>query len=216
LPFHSYAGPGTNITQRINNKIKPFNRLDAAALIHDVEYDMLDQKKADDNMVYNIKKGGGVFNKMIGNAVDSTFRLNRYAKIYQPKQNEQRGIALKAGAENILKQDYPDVHFSDRSIRKSTPKKNLRYDSENKKGIIDFYNRNQEYAPNFSKFNDRKRAPSQAFQKKFMSGDDYNDDNEELDLKKQNRQEFSHNITDHQPVVQHEKNFNKNNNIGPL
>lgn len=38
MPFHKYLGPGTHISSNIHNDIVPINRLDAAALIHDVEY----------------------------------------------------------------------------------------------------------------------------------------------------------------------------------
>lgn len=35
IPFMNYAGPGTNVSKRVANKVQPMDRLDAACLRHD-------------------------------------------------------------------------------------------------------------------------------------------------------------------------------------
>ncbi len=37
LPEHNYCGPGTNVTRRLREGVKPMNELDHACMIHDVE-----------------------------------------------------------------------------------------------------------------------------------------------------------------------------------
>lgn len=56
MPFHNYMGPGTHVLQRISDGVLPINTLDAAALIHDVEYLKFGQTSADDNYVLNVMK----------------------------------------------------------------------------------------------------------------------------------------------------------------
>lgn len=58
IPFHNYAGPGTHLTERIERGDKPVSVLDAAAMIHDVDYLSGDQAKADSTMLSNLTKGG--------------------------------------------------------------------------------------------------------------------------------------------------------------
>lgn len=57
MPYHNYAGPGTNVKMKLDLNVLPTTYLDAAALIHDVEYSYYqDQKVADDNMIDNLSK----------------------------------------------------------------------------------------------------------------------------------------------------------------
>lgn len=37
LPEYNYCGPGTNVTRRLREGVKPMNALDNACMIHDVE-----------------------------------------------------------------------------------------------------------------------------------------------------------------------------------
>lgn len=54
IPYHNYAGPGTRVLQRVFDKKQPINSLDAASLIHDIEYYIMDQQTADDNYFWNL------------------------------------------------------------------------------------------------------------------------------------------------------------------
>jgi len=36
FPFMNFCGPGTNVTRRLKNNVKPMDKLDAAALKHDL------------------------------------------------------------------------------------------------------------------------------------------------------------------------------------
>jgi len=51
LPGYNYAGPGTNLDLRLAKNIKPKNKLDEAAMHHDIAYskskDLKDRHKAD-------------------------------------------------------------------------------------------------------------------------------------------------------------------------
>lgn len=132
LPGYNYVGPGTDIEARVMNGIQPINTLDASALIHDVEMDLIDQESADNNMVKNIKKSGNMIDKMKGNAVDSIFRMNRMTGFYKPKQDPARGVSLRDRAKAILKNDYPEIVFSERSVSKGKPK-NLREEANVRK-----------------------------------------------------------------------------------
>ncbi len=38
FPLLNYMGPGTHIVERINNRIMPVGRADAAAMVHDINY----------------------------------------------------------------------------------------------------------------------------------------------------------------------------------
>lgn len=61
LPHHNYAGPGTNVSAKLDLGILPTTYLDAAALIHDVEYSFYpNQKLADANMLKNLSEWSGV------------------------------------------------------------------------------------------------------------------------------------------------------------
>ena len=37
LPGYNYAGPGTNVTRRLRNRVRPMNELDQACLVHDLD-----------------------------------------------------------------------------------------------------------------------------------------------------------------------------------
>lgn len=56
LPTYKYLGPGTRVMTNLHNKVMPKNKLDAAALIHDVEYLNGNQQEADARMVRNVSK----------------------------------------------------------------------------------------------------------------------------------------------------------------
>ncbi len=60
--FYNFAGPGTHIYQRIKDHVMPINRMDAAALIHDIEYLGLPQWIADQNA---IKNAGPIYGKLM-------------------------------------------------------------------------------------------------------------------------------------------------------
>jgi len=55
IPFHNYAGPGTNTISNILNNVLPVDTVDSLALKHDLDYllskTVSDIKKADDSMV---------------------------------------------------------------------------------------------------------------------------------------------------------------------
>lgn len=46
LPGHNYAGPGTNVTRRLRNKVQPMNALDAACLQHDLDVETRGPQRA--------------------------------------------------------------------------------------------------------------------------------------------------------------------------
>jgi len=56
LPGHNYAGPGTRVISKVLAGVKPTSQLDAAALVHDVEYLSGNYVRADSNMEYNLGK----------------------------------------------------------------------------------------------------------------------------------------------------------------
>jgi hypothetical protein len=93
LPYHKYFGPGTHVVANINNKIKPTTFLDAAAMIHDIEYIRGDQFKADNNMYMNLLRhsilnfpvanyirAAFLFKDVIGYPTDTDFDLYSYLK----------------------------------------------------------------------------------------------------------------------------------------
>lgn len=54
MPLHNYFGPGTKLAERLDRGDVPVSGLDAAALIHDIEYENNDQTSADNNMYWNL------------------------------------------------------------------------------------------------------------------------------------------------------------------
>lgn len=85
MPYHNYAGPGTRVSTRLFDGDKPVSGLDAAALVHDVEYELGDQYAADNNMMFNLFKEYPLFPQI---AIYT--RLSFFVKDligYQPKIN---------------------------------------------------------------------------------------------------------------------------------
>lgn len=56
MPFHNYAGPGTDVYLQLLKNKKPVTALDEASLIHDIEYfdPNITLRQADNNMVRNL------------------------------------------------------------------------------------------------------------------------------------------------------------------
>lgn len=119
MPGHNYAGPGTNVTQRIERGDKPINYFDAASLIHDVEYDIKEQHIADANMVKNLKRQSGLLPKIIGTAASTTFAIKNALGLYKPQQNKSQGLINQQKAMPLLK-DF-DMQFDLEKMR-SQPK----------------------------------------------------------------------------------------------
>jgi hypothetical protein len=101
LPFHNYAGPGTHLNTRINRGDIPINKIDAAALIHDMEY-VRDSNRvhADEHMTQSLGNGtylssGNLFKKIF--ALDSI--LGNERTMNRPDLYEQ----FKPKAEQLLK-----------------------------------------------------------------------------------------------------------------
>ncbi len=46
LPRMNYAGPGTNVTKRLRNKVQPMNELDRACLAHDLDTEIRGPRRA--------------------------------------------------------------------------------------------------------------------------------------------------------------------------
>ena len=72
MPGFNYMGPGTKIATRVMNKVRPTNALDAASLIHDVEYLKHKQFSADNNMYKNIVSHS-ITNIPIANYIRTSF-----------------------------------------------------------------------------------------------------------------------------------------------
>lgn len=68
LPLHNYAGPNTHIKHNIKSGLMPVNDLDAAALIHDLDYinPKVSQFEADNNMWKNLLRKS-FFNMPVAN-----------------------------------------------------------------------------------------------------------------------------------------------------
>lgn len=108
LPGHNYAGPGTRVRARIINGDKPVNTLDAASLVHDVEYLSGLYTDADSNMVTNLAASKSGFTvptylalktkDMIGYTPEANLRDYKLAK----------DLVLSKG----LLDGYPDIIFN--------------------------------------------------------------------------------------------------------
>jgi hypothetical protein len=46
LPGMNYAGPGTDVTRRLRNKVQPMNALDRACLSHDLDTEVRGPRRA--------------------------------------------------------------------------------------------------------------------------------------------------------------------------
>lgn len=83
-------GPGTHIYQRIKNKELPVNRVDAASMIHDIEYlnPFITQKQADETALRN--SGGFNITEPLNTLESGLMRLGFATKDifgYSPSQN---------------------------------------------------------------------------------------------------------------------------------
>ncbi len=109
IPFHNYAGPGTHVLTRIERGDQPINDIDAAALVHDLEY-IRDNSRihADAHMALNMLRATKTpIPSMLSTsafAIDAVLGNNRTLgkphiyEMYQPK------------AKNLLI-NYPGVSF---------------------------------------------------------------------------------------------------------
>ena len=57
LPGYNYAGPGTELVERLESDSPPINALDACALIHDIDFSLpeTDPKDADAKFVQRLE-----------------------------------------------------------------------------------------------------------------------------------------------------------------
>lgn len=108
LPFHNYAGPGTHVAYNVLNGVEPVGVIDAAALIHDIEYtsDQISQSDADENMISNIERYGI---PIIPSIISFCFRVKDVFG-YSPETNHKVAILLKSMAKPLLA-DFPKMHF---------------------------------------------------------------------------------------------------------
>jgi len=113
LPFTNYVGPGTHIIDKINNRVLPRNRLDAAALIHDIEYYGLPQSLADVNMIENV-------NLIYKPLVAASFALKNLVGYDIPTNKEvYKNLKIQANIDPIKKslKDY-NVEFYEDKIQR--------------------------------------------------------------------------------------------------
>lgn len=103
LPFHNFIGPGTHILTRLKNGVKPINKADAAALIHDVEYlnPYIDERDADITALDNAGGGNGSLQKLMWLG----FTIKNLAGGYNSKKDyKQYQLALA-----LINSKYKDV-----------------------------------------------------------------------------------------------------------
>lgn len=110
LPYHNYAGPGTNTIKNLLNNVQPTTYIDRAALIHDIEYIKPgNQLKADRNMITNMDKAF-----LLGKPIHQII-----AKVFIAKNiigyNPPTDIQLYEAAKAYVKQKYDlkGMRFSD-------------------------------------------------------------------------------------------------------
>ena len=108
LPFHNYAGPGTHVLTRILRGDEPINYIDAAALIHDIEYTgNVPQQTADTTMERNIAKYNGTMSAF---AIDLIFKIKDIFG-YSPPRNPKIYHYMKRVCSKLLVK-YPKMSFS--------------------------------------------------------------------------------------------------------
>jgi hypothetical protein len=130
LPFTNYVGPGTKIRTKVLTRTLPTSRLDAAALIHDIEYLGISQKEADENMRYNTNsiyhiplKAAFAMKDLYGYEVEQN--LTDYAFL--------RDFVTRDPEFSELLRNY-DVHFSDYRPPKKVFVRDIRRKEENTTG----------------------------------------------------------------------------------
>lgn len=96
VPYHNYAGPNTRTVARVINGDKPTTLLDAASLIHDIEYYSGEYSIADMNMVHNLAKNYSI----ITGLVYDVMMIRRLSK-YQPAKDKRTYWYLR---DSVLKQ----------------------------------------------------------------------------------------------------------------
>jgi len=115
LPFHNYAGPGTNLEKRINQGDVPVTPLDAAALVHDMEYLRDDDRShADQHMIHNLDKNF-LPNNPVSTITDALFKLDAFLGKKRTMNNPIAYHSLKSKAKKLLK-IYPLISFDDDDI----------------------------------------------------------------------------------------------------
>lgn len=131
LPYHNYAGPGTHIQQNIEAGLRPTSGIDAAALIHDIDYlSGRLQSDADKYMWHNLVEEypynpGVASTALLGFQVKDLFG-------YPIETNPQLGYDLyQLANKQKLLQNYKS-HFDDdyylklhNEIRNNEERKNL-------------------------------------------------------------------------------------------
>jgi len=105
VPFHKYAGPGTNIRNKILEGVRPFqSNLDESAIIHDIEYmKPNNQWNADNNMAWNLARNGNYAEAIISRLaflVKDLTGLKRKDKTDLNEYNQLKAIATAKGLIN--------------------------------------------------------------------------------------------------------------------
>lgn len=96
-------GPGTHIHERLTKHVLPINRVDAAAMIHDVEYlnPYITEKQADDNALEN---AGSYLNPLKG-----VMKIGFTLKDIKGGYNSEKNYPLYLKCKRIIQSDYKDV-----------------------------------------------------------------------------------------------------------
>jgi hypothetical protein len=110
LPYHNYAGPGTNTIKNILEGKIPTTYIDRAALIHDIEYiKPNNQDVADNNMIANMDREF-FLGKPVHNFIHKLFIAKNIIG-YNPPTNLELYNAAKTFAK--LQFDLGKMRFSD-------------------------------------------------------------------------------------------------------
>jgi len=105
--LHNYAGPGTHTYNRIVNGDKPVSVIDAASLIHDIEYTdgRIGQYKADINMLHNMNVYGSYLTTPVAIAFMAKSIIG-----YPLDSNPEKADIMRNNAKHLLK-EYPHMKF---------------------------------------------------------------------------------------------------------
>jgi len=153
LPFHNYAGPGTRVQEQILSGKLPVTGIDAAALVHDIEYlTGIPQTTADNQMWLNLMREYP-FNPAIATTTKLAF-LAKDLVGYDTQTNEKLGLKLynhvrKTGMLDGYNSKFNEKYFWDLSKKYNEidHKKKKRHLNQKTEVIVTNYSPIKHYAP---------------------------------------------------------------------
>lgn len=111
MPFHNYAGPGTNVEKQVYSNKRPTTFIDKAALAHDIEYlSTNNETLADIHMIENLIKHDPIKGTIASIPVGLAFLVKDLAHI-KLSDKSKRTAKQKELKEYVVRKNYLEDNY---------------------------------------------------------------------------------------------------------